>query len=384
MRDESLNELEAQEKSKEAVIFAKAARDPGIFNYGDTYIIGMTRRGAVTNHGRYQHLVGSTYGLEAEPVKTLAGAGNISDGADQAMCASYSYDGDRTACAVRQTSLSGEIITIAGFDHAENILERPNCSDFTLAVTAKQVEDETDLDKKRELLRRYVQGVIGVFSTIQRSLLTEITTEDPAILQDLQRLGAEMNARIREKTICFSSGDFKNGSIYAFVMDPLRGVSFLNALDFDLHGLSVSLTDPDPIQCDGTNVLTAFQNALTGGTGNVEDDLTNGSNGTVIYHWDDPRTEEDDVKDYIAKGVVPGTSIKESYLEVVDVTGGVPGFPPAYFVFGSGIYLDDAEYCDDDDGCSITSTGNTHQSALLNLFLIASVLFAAVFLRKRI
>ena len=33
-------------------------------------------------------------------------------------------------------------------------------------------------------------------------------------------------------------------------------------------------------------------------------------------------------------------------------------------------------------GCTITGTSNTSQGALLNLFLIASVLFSVVFLRR--
>ena len=37
---------------------------------------------------------------------------------------------------------------------------------------------------------------------------------------------------------------------------------------------------------------------------------------------------------------------------------------------------------DDDDGCSIAPTGSTHQSTLLNLLLVASILFSVVFLRK--
>ena len=377
--DESLGLIET---AREMVIFEKKSRELGTFNHGDTYVAGITRRGAVRNHGRYQDLFSSRYDLEEDPVRTLTSADILSsDENAEPRCAAYQYEGQsRIACGIRQISLSGVITTTAGFHHAEDVLTSPDCSAFTLAVTAKQVEDETDLDTKRDLLRQYVQGVIGVFSTIQGSLLAEITTEDPTILGDLQRLGAEMNARIREKTICFREEQFYYGSIYAFVMDPVRGVSFLNGLDFDLHGLSVSLTDPNPIG-DEPNILAAFQKALTDGTGNVEDDLTHGSNGTVIYHWDDPRTEEDNVEDYIAKGVVPGTSIKESYLEVVDVAGGAPGFPPAYFVFGSGIYLEEEG---DDDGCAVASVDNAPRSALLNLFLIASVLFPVVFLRKRI
>ena len=54
----NLSDDNAQEKSREIVIFASAARekaeegeDPKVFNHGDTYIIGSTHRGSITNHG---------------------------------------------------------------------------------------------------------------------------------------------------------------------------------------------------------------------------------------------------------------------------------------------------------------------------------------------
>ena len=382
--DEGLDENKAHEKSREAVIFSKNSRKKGVFNHGDTYIIGITKRGAMTNHGRYKGtLYGSRYFDDAnpvkEPIKTLITAGKLSDGSTP-TCTPYEYDGkQRTACAIRQNSLSGEITTIAGYDHAKEDLIRPDCSGFTLEVTAEQVEKETDLVKKKEFLKSYVKGVINVFFTLQQTLGVEIVTEIPSLISKPQELGMELNARIREKTICFKKEpDLFYGSIYAFVMDPTQGISFLNGFDFDLHGLSVSLEDPNPIG-DEANVLTAFQKALTDGTGDLSK-LAEGNSATVRYHWDDPRTEEDNVEDYLEKGVVPGSSIKESYLKVVNISKGNPGFPAFYYVFGSGIYLDD----DDDGGCAIAGTGSTHQSALLNLLLVASVLFPAVFLRRRV
>lgn len=239
---------------------------------------------------------------------------------------------------------------------------------------------------KRKLLKDYVKGIIKGFTDLRTAIATEI-----ALLKGFDYLltpagQAEIGARIYEKAGCFRTPEqIKHGSVYAFIMDPVRGVSFMNGLDFDLHGLSVSLTDPDPVQCDGASVLTAFQNAVTNGSGDLAG-LANGNSGTVTYHWDNPTVDGDEVENFLAKGVVPGTSIKESYLEVVDITGGFS--QPVYLVFGSGIYLDSAdketcESADDDGGCAIAATGSTHQGALLNLFLIASVLFSAVFLRKR-
>ena len=383
--DSSLDEVNHQEISRETVVFGKRSRDLGVFNHGDTYMTGITRRGATTNHPLYQDLYGSRYDLQMEPVRTLTGAGNLSDGADQAVCVDYEYPAGRSrvACAIKQDTGAGVVTTTAGFDHARDALTPPDCSAFTLEVTAQMVEEEEDLNMKRDLLKQFVQGVIA--RTLE--LLTNTGTEvfqDPSYTgprdPSSQEFQQETGARIFEKATCFREpGSFFHGSIYAFAMDPVRGTSFLNGLDFNLHGLSVSLIDPDPIG-DEPNVLVAFQKAVTtGNTGNVPGDLADENSGTVTYHWDDPRTEEDNVENFLGMGVVPGNSVKESYLEVVNTARGTP-FPPAYYVFGSGIYLDE----DDDDGCSIAATGSKPQSTLLNLFLIASVLFSAVFLRKRV
>ncbi len=398
--DPNLDEDNRQERSREMVVFAKRSRDPGVFNHGDTYLIGITRRGATTNHALYQDLYGSRYWDDQTPqtelVRVLTSAGNYSEG-DAPVCKSYMYnDRSRVACAIKQETPAGVITTTAGFDHAKEDLRRPNCSAFTLDVTAQMVEEEENLDMKRDLLKKFVKGVIAktldllvttgaeVFAEFGSGEIPHLTPQEIQHLtqQEIQQeLLEETGARILEKVTCFREpGSFFHGSIYAFVMDPVRGTSFLNGLDFNLHGLSVSLRDPEPIG-DEPNVLVAFQKAVTtGNTGNVLGDLAHGNSGTVTYHWDDPRTEKDNVDGFLGMGVVPGTSVKESYLEVVDAAHGRPGLNPAYYVFGSGIYLDE----DDDDGCSIAATGSKPQSTLLNLFLIASVLFSVVVLRKRV
>lgn len=385
--DPNLDEDNRQERSREMVVFAKRSRDPGVFNHGDTYLIGITRRGATTNHARYQDLYGSRYWDDQTPqtelVRALTSAENYSDGGTP-VCESYTYnDRNRVACAIKQETPAEVITTTAGFDHAKEDLIRPDCSSFTLDVTAQMVEEEEDLNMKRDLLKKFVKGVIAKTLELLTDTGAEVVAEfGRGELPHLtpQEIPQETGARIFEKATCFREpGSFFHDSIYAFVMDPVRGTSYLNGLDFNLHGLSVSLIDPNPI-ADEPNVLVAFQKAVTTGkTGNVSGDLAHGNSGTVTYHWDDPRTEKDNVDGFLEMGVVPGTSVKESYLEVVDVTSGV-GDNRVLYVFGSGIYLDE----DDDDGCSIAATGSKPQSTLLNLFLIASVLFSAVFLRKRV
>ena len=380
------------ERSREVIIFEGRAReragegeDPNVLNHGDVYTTTTLNlnRGVITNHGLYPDLYGRKYDSSQDPLKTLLGD-NVPEFSDNVDPQCVTYDnGNRVACSVRQLIPAGPITTMAGFHHAEDdpVVQTPDCSDFTSPVTAEEVENETDLDMKRELLKQFVKGIAGITRKVFLATALEVASSVPP--EDV--IPASV-ARVYEKVPCFRSPGLRSDSIYSFVMDPIRGVGFLNANDFTLNGLSVSLNDPDPIPYDDQgniepNVLVAFQRALTNtpppDPPNL-DSIKPGDSGFVRYHWDDPRTEEDNVEGFLAKGVVPGRSVKESYIEVVNLVEGLPS-QPVLFVFGSGFYPEDG-----DDGCSIAATGNTSQSALFNLFLIASVLFSAVFLRKRV
>ena len=395
--DENLDEENKQETSIELAIFSRMLlREKGVFNNGETYIIAITERGAMIDHGLYY---GDSYGKRYfdddnpvdDTIGTLLAAGNLSDGADSIVCKDYEHDGkQRVACAINQnrpalgTSALATITTIAGYHHAKDDLIDPDCSVLTsqLTDTAADVENETDPDMKEKRLESFVKGVIAGFSQQQGVIVKELMEEVQEILAgggqiDPQAFPTKAAVRGYEIAPCFKESELFHGSVYAFVMNPVHGTSFMNGLDFNLHGGSVDLDDPDPI--DGENVLTAFQKAVTNGSGDLAD-LAEGNSGFVTYHWDNPTVEGDEVEDYLEKGQVPGNSIKKSYLEVIDTTDPRSG-KPTYLVFGSGIYLDEDE---DDGGCSIAATGSTHQGALLNLVLAASVLFSVVFLRRRV
>ena len=131
--------------------------------------------------------------------------------------------------------------------------------------------------------------------------------------------------------------------------------------------------------------------------------------GLFNYCWDDPTIEEDN--EHNPDFTAPGFSWKTSY--VVDPFDYLELDPPSGstgVIFASGIYPKDGTpplgceiFADTDDmtddmtddigdegvdavsggGCTIAGTSNTSQGALLNLFLIASVLFPVVFLRRR-
>ena len=302
-----------QDRLRETAIFEKEARKLGVFNTGEQkgsndgeiYLIGITKRGAMRNHGRYQHLYGSRYDLEKDPVKALTDAGTIEeDGAGGAVCENYQYPAgqSRWACAIKQDTPAGVVTTTAGFDHAEGDLMEPDCRAFTLDVTAQMVEDETDLNEKRKLLEDFVQSfrdeILNWLDMTRREVIEDGFQLGTRLFQD------EINARLLERILCIREDHFFHGSIYPFVMDPVRGISFLNALDFNLHGLSVSLIDPNPIG-DEPNVLVAFQKALTeDGSANVEKpgNLMHGKSAFVKYHWDNPVKDGDEVANFSLNG----------------------------------------------------------------------------------
>ncbi len=406
---DKLNETKL-EKSREIVIFGRRAREragegetPNVLNHGDVYrILTLNLIDAVGNHGLYPDLYGRKYDSSQDPLKTLLGD-DVPEFSDTVvpLCKRYGEE-NRVACAVRQEIPAGPVTTMAGFHHAEDdpVVLAPDCSDFIPPVTAEEVENETDLDKKRELLRQYVKGVIKITNKIfvdaAKMFFADTGAEAPLTeLQLIRRLQAEAGARFFPKAPCFRSPDLRHGSIYSFIMDPIRGVSFMNPNDHNLNGLSVSLNDPDPVPYDDQgniepNVLVAFQRVLTNTPPPDPpnpNSIKHGDSGFVTYHWAHPTKTELNIPDYLDRDVVPGRAIKESYIEVADLFDGAdpPPLPlPVPFVFGSGFYPPEMMAEEGDDGCSIAATGNTSQSALLNLFLIASVLFSAVILKKRV
>lgn len=408
--------LSRPEQAKELVILAQGMREQGVFNNGEVYSVVVNPEGYIVNHGLYPDLHFKRY-LPSFEFKDGNGMTTVTmqilldSNSEDPTCVDYHYDGeDRTVCAMATEvfSAGGRTISVMGLHHAEdnyNLVERvnPNCNNplFRLPVTAKQVNDEQDPKEKEKLLVQYVKAVGEKFKEREGMIASQLLGEDSELVlravgfdkdatpEQIQSAGEELGERFVRKALkstgCIGEGDYSEGSIYPFLLEPEQGLAVLNGLDFHLYGVSVSLTDPDPIQCDGANILEAFRNAVTKGSGDLAD-LAVGNHGFVTYHWDHPEDPGDNNEGYLEKDEVPGFSIKKSYIEVIDTTPpefATFGAPPTWRIVGSGIYLDDAEYCkEDDEGCAIAATTRTPQSALLNLFLIASVLFPVVFLRK--
>lgn len=398
-----LDDLEA--RTRAIIVFGRQIRrdseNGGLYKDGDVYSMALNESGIVTNHGGYPN---DRYGWVFDPdaqgsavastIQDLI-AGSTVDGAP--VCEDYGQDG-RVACATKVRSDLGPITVIAGLHHAENdpAFVPPDCSDFTLTTTAQQVfESQSDAD-----LEAYVEGVIELaqnqraatfnaqFAEFQMNRPTDLANLFDPTSDAARDFGIGMLQKVYSKVACFGTGDLKHGNIYSFIMsaDPAAASVLFNGNNFDLNGATLELND-DQLPGDDKSITGLFARALEGT-----------DSAYVNYHWDDPTTADDNVENFFENRKVPGTSCKRSYIKVANLNEGLPpGTPEDLFIFGSGTYPGD-EVCasgesddmpempesDDDDGCAIAGAEHTSQSTLLNLFLIASVLFSVVFLRRRV
>ena len=388
-------------RTREVIIYGRQIRidseDGGLYKDGDVYSMAVNEIGTVTNHGGHPNLFGqqfdsgATDSAVASTIQTLIDGSGINT---QPVCEQYGDQG-RWACATKVQSDLGPVTVIVGLHHAvdDSALSPPDCTEFTLATNAEKVfASQSDAD-----LVAYVQGVIRVAQEQRAAAVNAQFMEFLAGGGNLLELadqtsdaarefGVGVFQRIYSKVACFGAGDLKHENIYPFIMaaDPSVSTVLFNGNNFDLNGATLELVDD---QLSGEqNIAKLFNNELG--------DPVNGASTYVNYHWDDPTTDEDNVPNFFENRKVPGTSCKRSYIEVADIDALLPDtpveVPEALYIFGSGTYPGD-DVCasgdggdDGDDGCAIAGAEHTHESALLNLFLIASVLFPVVFLRRRI
>ena len=393
--------------TRELIIYGRDIRREGDYKNSEKnlYSMGINARGFVTNHAGYPELLGYEFKPDASGSEVASVIKALIDGSTltEPKCETYG-DQNRVACAQKVESPQGNVTTIAGLHHAKDdtAFSSPNCSEFALTTTPKDVFDApTDTN-----LEAYVKGVIDAAQKLTARITAEevnkvsggdlLTLTDPT---KWPKIFAGVGQRLYDKVACFGSDDAKHENIYAFVMDANPAVStvLFNGNNFDLNGGNLNLADK---QLKGEqNIAKLFNNALG-------DDRSVGNSAYVSYHWDDPTTPDDNVPNWFEDGVVPGTSCKRSYIKVADLNGQVttavaeelgvsvdfaapffsdPGLQRPY-IFGSGTYPGDdtcAVSSDDDGGCAIAGAGHTVRSTALNLLLAASVLFSVVFLRKR-
>ncbi len=359
----------------DATVLFREMRDPdGDWQNGSVYLIDVRESVSVpgvmtsepegqfqvVNHGKY---LKSLYGDYIGDISLMNAAGETlgnlaraakDDPAGNAVCKQYSRSEngtDRWACAVAHETPDayGEIkyVVIAGFDHDENddAIVPNNCAaqnagaSAFLTVKAEDVEEKADKDT----LAAFVEGVATMMAPLLGS-----QTQAPAAVDASSATAS-----------CLSESPWSKGSVYLFIMEGNSVI--LNANDPGLSG-SVFKNVFDE---DGVDIWKLIKEAVESEKGG----------GFIEYKWDNPLITEDDVNPPVA-GMAPGTSPKITYVKKVDLSGG------GYLVFGSGIYPPPTAESDDDGGCAIARTGDKSPGLLLNLLLIASVLFPAAFLRK--
>ncbi len=385
------------------VIFGRAIRQEGTYkNSGEgskeMYSMSIDGSGILTNHAGHPGLFGYQFDPDApnsavaSTIQTLIANSKVGT----TDCQPYG-DQNRVACAKKVRSGGGDLTIIAGLHHEadDGTFNLPAvCSEFMLAddkSPAHVYSDPSDAN-----LKAYVQGIIkivqGQVASATQQQIVEFTqaggnilvlnpaTPDTFDQAAFDEFNMGVQQKIYSRTACFGSKYFKHENIYAFIMDanPAASTVLFNGNNFDLNGTNLELND-DQLPGDDKSISGLFNRALG--------DPVNGAFAYVNYHWDDPTTEEDNVENFFRDSKVPGTSCKRSYIEVADISAETLGAPQQLYIFGSGTYHGDdvcASGDGGDDGCSIAGAGHTSQSALLNMFLIASVLFSVALLRRRV
>lgn len=409
--------------------------DGGVFRSGSLYVILLDPEdGQVLIHGADKSVEDrrllSSKDTESKDLKMLIEEAKA-DTDREGVCGEYTKDGEtRTSCAVLHTGrlLSNELnALIVGYDVRGTDLrelefeELPGSDIPPLDVSADQVETAGDLEAQKAALKRFVHSAIEAyyidflikgscdfstvpgFENIDLASLTrdQIKKSIPAIASfaggqaSVLSVCNVLKASLYRPVMRSEEGDWKSGSVYVFAMDDDIDVQrvLFNGLDSQLEDKDLKLSDNGGRDV-GKLIIDAVHMA------------DKGEGVFVEYCWDDPDYEGDEVRDENGNpipGKAPGKSYKLSY--VVDSLDYIRLPPPPdapKYIFGSGIYpkegegnlLDGCEFsragvgeptdAADGGGCAIFRTGDTPQGTVLNLFLMASVLFLAVSFGRRV
>ena len=350
----------------------------------NVYLISIaTEDRLITNHPRYPVLYGRRVEASADSfLDKLFTRKMNSDGTDP-FCDVYDGSSGRIACGMNFQSPSVPFTLIAGFHHAEDaeFIKKTDCAALTIKTNAKDVYEANE--DQEEVLKGFVQAIISRYEGAVRKEIAECfgspdcrgrLEEKPLhIINKIYSRGTSQSPCLARK-----DGNLRYKSIYAFIMavasnsDASGTVTVItNGNNPQLNGLFLDRTTDK----EGNNIADVIRKAVSDDEGTP----VGGKGGFVTYYWSNPELMGSDATpNWLEEHLSPGTSLKRSYVEVTELPAKFPQF--ILFIVGSGIYPTE----DNDDGaCAIAGTRNTFQSALLNLLLIASVLFSVVFLRRR-
>ena len=182
-----------------------------------------------------------------------------------------------------------------------------------LDITAEDVFDNQTDDN----LKAFVKNVIAAIQEDVKNITVD-ETEKLAGGLDLVSLGAltdpakqkelsgNINARIKERRSCYEEGDFKHENIYVFVMEKESSIMLVSGGNQSLEDRELQLKDYN-LEGDDKTIVGLFNRELGDGT-----------SAYAEYRWDDPLDMDDEIENWLERGLVPGTSPKRSYIEVAD------------------------------------------------------------------
>ncbi len=328
----------------------------GDWKNGTIYLWRMSAGGVIQNHPHYP--IAQNGNLNDLPVMQQLIEGVKKDkpvredasreydyGVD---CKPYTFEGEnRVACAVffdldlQNLTFKIPTILVGGLHHNISDMSFSNlkCPLYAPKTSAADVVNEETLKEfMDEFIEFYVdwRERVGLFNVIN-------------------------------SLSCLRVLPLKNDSIYLFAMTEDTQLVVLNGNTPTLENTGLNVKD-----ANGVDVGDLIVNAVK--------DLPVGEGAFVEYLWDDPSTPYDnvDLRTECPDGpftCAPGTSPKLSY--VVPIVGGSGG----RHIWGSGIYPETG--VEDDGGCAIAGSTDTHKRTIFNLFLIVSILFSAALWKNR-
>lgn len=397
----NINDSLAEQNTK-VTVYGRAIREEGVYNSPgkNMYSIGINENEIVTNHAGHHGLYGYRFNRAADSatattLKALLDDEDLEIGSDP-VCENYGPNDERAACATQVDSPSGTVTVIAGLHHEKDdtAFDFPDCTSLgSIDTPATQVND-------RDSLKLYVEGVIALSKRLLILVGRELFMENPELFgritagtatpEDRIKVAKLTPGKLSEKVACFGNDDpdkgpvLKHGEIYGFVMNTDQAATVLvNALNPSLNGLDLQVTDPNPNPITkeaNTNIAELIRDAVFDAQGDPKEE-----GEFVEYHWLKPGDTA--IDNWFEQKVVPGNSHKITYVRAANISP--PNNPRAVYIFGSGIYPTDmmpetpTAESGSGGGCAIAGTSNrSSQISLLNLFLVASVLFPTVFLRR--
>lgn len=277
-------------------------------------------------------------------------------------CVQYDLDGtNRWACAAKFKSVvyvpGTNTIWIVGFHHdfEEVSFSSNTCPYYVPDTNAIDVKDTKTLKQFVEEFKKHY-------------------------LEQRKHVGEQVTLVQRH---CWRVLPWKYGSVYLFMVTHPSNRMIFNANSPTLEDKVLTIEDEN-----GCNPADEIDRVLAGeerqckSLGYLSED--DEKEAFFEYLWDDPTRDDDDIDIDTEcpdgpRTCPPGRSPKVGYVTTIESSYG----ENETRIIGSGFYPETQGDQGDGGGCTIAGAGHKARGALLNLFLMVSVLFSAVMIGNR-